>query len=252
MDNVKELLTHRRATADDCNVLVTLINDAYSGQMSHQGWTNEYALNPTPRTNSDLLLNLINNVNNIFLMFFGADDQILKGCVLLSHKSECKTARISLLSVRPDLQARGFGNSILSTAEKPELISYYSRRGFIATGARQRFVPTLSSSGCAVRDDLELCTMRKKQGNGAYLMGQNEKSTDIFIINVSALLPEEECPIQILYITKLPRLRGNKIRLVVPITITFRYKSTENAIASPVGTQPTYVQSPPYTVKSTR
>ena len=181
MANVKELLTHRRATVDDCNLLVTLINDAYSDQMSHQGWTNEYALNPMPRTNPDLLLNLINNVDNVFLVFFGTDDQILKGCVLLSHKSECKTARIGLLSVRPDLQARGFGNYILSTAERyaidswnvewielvvivqrPELISYYSRRGFIDTGTRQRFVPVLSLPGCTVRDDLELCTMRKK------------------------------------------------------------------------------------------
>ncbi|CAF0934168.1 unnamed protein product [Adineta ricciae] len=236
MDIVKELLTHRRATADDCDAMVTLINDAYSGQMSHQGWTNEYALNPAPRTNSDLLLNLINNVNNIFLVFFGADDQILKGCVLLSHKSECKTARIGMLSVRPDLQARGFGSSILSTAEKyainnwnveyieltaivqrPELISYYSRRGFIDTGARQRFVPTLPYSGeenaaiysfIAEADKREIRAPLKEkiqaqqeysqvlqQGNGAYLMEQNEKSTYIFISNVGALLPEEECQI---------------------------------------------------------
>ena len=181
MTDVKEVLTHRIATADDCNALATLINAAYSGQMSQQGWTNEYALNPTPRTNSNLILNMINNVNNIFLMFFGTDDQILKGCVLLSHKLECKTARIGLFSVRPDLQARGFGNSILSTAEKyaidnwnveyiellvivqrPELMSYYSRRGFVDTGDRERFVRTSPTPACVIRDDLETCTMRKK------------------------------------------------------------------------------------------
>ncbi|UJR16610.1 hypothetical protein I4U23_003510 [Adineta vaga] len=182
MGDVKDLLTYRIATVEDCDALVTLINNAYRGPLSHQGWTNEDTLIPTPRTNANLLSSIITNDKNILLVFFGTSDQILKGCVLLTHKPECKTARIGLFAVRPDLQANGYGKFILSIAEKyaidnwnveclelstivqrTELVAYYSRRGFIDTGERQPFVPALSlDQGCTMRDDLELCTLKKR------------------------------------------------------------------------------------------
>ncbi|CAF1520461.1 unnamed protein product, partial [Adineta steineri] len=63
-------------------------------------------------------------------------------------------------------------------------------------------------------DDREICAQLKEkiqaqqeytqalqQGHGAYLMEQDEKSQDIFIINVGALLPGKECRIEIKYVT---------------------------------------------------
>ena len=89
-----------------------------------------------------------------------------------------------------------------------------------------------------------------QQGNGAYLMKQDEKSSDIFIINVGALLPEEECQIQISYVIELPRSHGKYIYLVVPTTISSQYNSTDDAIASPVDTQSSMVN--PHRILSNR
>jgi hypothetical protein len=87
-----------------------------------------------------------------------------------------------------------------------------------------------------------------QQGHGAYLMEQDEKSQDIFIINVGALLPGKECQIKITYVTELPLVSENKIRFVVPTTIAPRYNPSVGGISSPAGTQAKYVQSAPYTV----
>jgi ribosomal protein S18 acetylase RimI-like enzyme len=90
-----------------------------------------------------------------------------------------------MFAVRPDLQARGYGKFILSVAEnyaisnwnveyielgvliqRPELVSYYNRRGYIDTGRRQLFSELPIDSGIIIlRDDLEVCTMRKSVKN---------------------------------------------------------------------------------------
>ncbi|CAF2977358.1 unnamed protein product [Rotaria sp. Silwood2] len=182
-DHSKEIsnsLIYRLATIDDCDSLENLINNAYRGEFSHQGWTNEDKLIPVPRTNANALFDMINNNKYSFLVFFGDVDQILKGCVNLLHKEETKTALIGMLTVRPDLQARGYGKFILSIAEnyainnwnveyieinsivqRPELIAYYTRRGYIDTGRRLPFPIQLSKFDSSMRDDLEICVMRK-------------------------------------------------------------------------------------------
>src|ERR1700722_839243 len=99
---------------------------------------------------------MINSGKYVILIFFGEVDQILKGCINLQHQTETKTAYLGMFAVRPDLQARGYGKFILSVAEnyaisnwnvayiemgvliqRPELVSYYNRRGYIDTGRHQ-------------------------------------------------------------------------------------------------------------------
>jgi Ca-activated chloride channel family protein len=91
-------------------------------------------------------------------------------------------------------------------------------------------------------------TQALQQGHGAYLMEQDEKSQDIFIINVGALLPGKECQIQIIYVTELILINENKIHFVVPTTIAPRYNPLVGGISSPAGTKAKYVQSAPYTI----
>ncbi|CAF1046830.1 unnamed protein product [Rotaria sordida] len=182
-DNRKESsnsLVYRLARIDDCHSLSNLINNAYRGELSYQGWTNEDALIPIPRTNPNQLFNMINSNKYIFLLFFSEVDQILTGCINLQHKEESKTAEIGMFVVRPDLQGRGYGKKILSVAEnyainnwnveyiqlysiiqRPELIAYYTRRGYIDTGQRLPFPIQLSEFDPSMRDDLEICLMRK-------------------------------------------------------------------------------------------
>jgi GNAT superfamily N-acetyltransferase len=133
-----------------------------------------------PRTNTEKMFDMIAGGKNVFLMFFGEADHILKGCINLVHKPESKTAWLSMFAVRPDLQARGYGKFILSVVEnyavsnwnveymqlnvliqRPELIAYYSSRGYIDTGHHETFPIQQLKSGGVSRYDLERCTMRK-------------------------------------------------------------------------------------------
>ena len=87
-----------------------------------------------------------------------------------------------------------------------------------------------------------------QQGHGAYLLEQDEKSQDNFIINVGALPAGKECTIVIAYVTELELFQGSTIRFVVPTTIAPRYNSDQRGIAGPAGTTSKYVQSSPYTI----
>ena len=76
-----------------------------------------------------------------------------------------------------------------------------------------------------------------QQGHGAYLLEQDEKSQDNFIINVGALPPGKECHIHISYVTELDLVQnGTKIRFVIPTTIAPRYNPNKGGISSPAGT----------------
>ncbi|CAF1268248.1 unnamed protein product [Rotaria sordida] len=89
-----------------------------------------------------------------------------------------------------------------------------------------------------------------RQGHGAYLLEQDEKSQDNFIINVGALLPGKECCITISYVSELDLIQnGRTIRFVVPTTIAPRYNPNQGDISSPAGTTSKYVQSSPYTIE---
>ena len=175
-----DLLIYRVATEADCASLATLINSSYRGESSRQGWTNETELLSGQRTNTESVLDMITTDKYVFLVFFGEDDHILKGCIRLLHKPESMTACLSTFAVRPDLQARGYGKFILSVAEnyavntwnaeyvelnvliqKPELVAYYTRRGYIDTGHRQTYSIQQWKSMGALRYDLELCAMGK-------------------------------------------------------------------------------------------
>jgi len=87
-----------------------------------------------------------------------------------------------------------------------------------------------------------------QQGHGAYLLEQDEKSQDNFIINVGALPPSKECTIIISYVTELEFIQGSTIRFVVPTTIAPRYNPDKSGISGVAGTTSKYIQSTPYTI----
>ncbi|UJR19721.1 hypothetical protein I4U23_022855 [Adineta vaga] len=171
-------LTYRVATTLDCDSLVMLVNNSYRGEMARQGWTNENEFIDGQRTTVDAMFKIINSSDSVILIFFDEADKVLKGCVHLQHKSAVKMAYIGMLTVRPDLQRKGYGKMILSSAEKyainewnvdyieitvvllrTELISFYNRRGYHDIGKREPFPPY--EFGIPKRNDLEFCTMRK-------------------------------------------------------------------------------------------
>jgi hypothetical protein len=87
-----------------------------------------------------------------------------------------------------------------------------------------------------------------QRGHGAYLLEQDEKSQDNFIVNIGALLPSKECTITIAYVTELNLINGSTIQLVIPTTIAPRFDPGKGGITSPANTNSLYVQSSPYTI----
>lgn len=85
-----------------------------------------------------------------------------------------------------------------------------------------------------------------RQGHGAFLMEQDEKSNDIFTVNIGSLKPQSTCAIEIYYVQELDLINdGQRIQFALPTVIAPRYASNVGGIQSPASK---YVQSAPYTI----
>ncbi|MEZ0540466.1 GNAT family N-acetyltransferase [Fibrella arboris] len=141
------------ATTDDIPALNQLVNSAYRGDSSRQGWTTEADLLGGIRTTEATLAEQFANPNATILRYV-KDNQLL-GCVYLEQKSG--DLYLGMLTVAPDVQAGGIGRQLLEAAEqyardsqcravtmtvisqRHELIAWYERRGFQPTGVVHPF-----------------------------------------------------------------------------------------------------------------
>ncbi|HUR65236.1 MAG TPA: GNAT family N-acetyltransferase [Chitinophagaceae bacterium] len=143
------------ATASDIPSLVNLLNRAYRGDASKQGWTTEAdMISGEIRTDEEQLKKLLENPEALFLKATNERNE-LEGCVFLD-KREGKLY-LGMLSVDPALQAKGTGKQLMEAAEyyatilecnsifmrvisvRPELIAWYERKGYYRTGETQPF-----------------------------------------------------------------------------------------------------------------
>jgi len=178
-------LVYRTATETDAESIATLVNGSYFGEESNQGWTNQNGMVTGKKTSAESISNMMVNGKGVFLMFFGETDHILKGSIHLIYNQESNSAYLGMFSVRPDLQAQGYGKFILSTAEnyaisnwhvdyiklrvimqRPELIAYYVRRGYSDTGFREPFPKENLKLTTLLRSDLNVGTMSKCVNKG--------------------------------------------------------------------------------------
>ena len=143
----------RTATTADVPALNTLVNSAYRGDSSKKGWTTEADLLEGIRTSETSLQDMIKHPDAVILVLVDADE--IKACVYLEKRAEA--LYLGMLTVRPDLQAKGFGGLLMKAAEerakalgctaiqmsvltaRDSLIDYYKRRGFVDTGERLPF-----------------------------------------------------------------------------------------------------------------
>lgn len=163
------------ALASDIPQLVILINSAYRGDTSKKGWTTEADLIKGERMNTASLTKMLGSTDIIFRKCVDIDHQIV-GCASLEmRKDELYT---SLLTVSPEIQANGIGKLILNDAEaiarkrgltslvldvislRTELIDYYIRRGFEATGKIFDF-PVENEFGSQPLQSLKLVEFKK-------------------------------------------------------------------------------------------
>ena len=142
------------ATIEDAPALATLVNSAYRGESSRQGWTTEADLLDGTRIDVNGLIALIKKSDTIILKY--VDNEKIIACVELAR--EVDWIYLGMLSVNPKLQCKGIGNELLKAAEqealkqnchtifmnvisvREELINWYIRHGYTNTGRRKPFL----------------------------------------------------------------------------------------------------------------
>ena len=143
-----------KATLTDVPELNKLINSAYRGESSKKGWTTEAHLLDGLRIDEATLNGYFEDPNIIILKNTDENGQIT-GSVYLEVRG--RKLYVGMFSVSPLLQGKGLGRELLDAAAnyakqlrchtltmtvistRLELISWYQRRGFKATGETQPF-----------------------------------------------------------------------------------------------------------------
>lgn len=136
------------ATLQHVEELNLLVNSAYRGETSKQGWTTEADLLDGIRTDEEALQETIQRENSWILIYTNAENKIL-ACVHLEKHNE--KLYLGMLTVVPPLQGKGTGKLLLSAAEnfaktlqcksiymtvitdRTELIAWYEKFGYVNT-----------------------------------------------------------------------------------------------------------------------
>ncbi len=144
------------ADASDLPALEHLVNNAYRGENSKKGWTTEADLIKGIRVNEEMLTEMLSHPDAVILKST-ADDGTLEGCVYLDIQGD--RLYVGLLTVSPELQAKGLGKLLLQAGEeygkqknlkgvfmkvltlRPELVAWYERNGYHKTGEAEIFDP---------------------------------------------------------------------------------------------------------------
>jgi ribosomal protein S18 acetylase RimI-like enzyme len=142
------------ANTADAPAINILINAAYRGEASRQGWTTEaHLIAGDTRTDEGTVSKLIQQASSVILVH--CIDGQLNGCVNLQQHDNI--IYLGMLSVSPHLQGAGIGKQLLKAAEeytqqvkctsiymtvisvRSELIAWYQRHGYKDTGERKPF-----------------------------------------------------------------------------------------------------------------
>ncbi len=164
-----------KATIEDVSTLNKLINSAYRGESSKKGWTTEANILEGKRTTEAELIEIIQDQKKTILKY-SENNQII-GCVLLIKKED--ELYLGMLTVSPELQNSGIGKKLMQQAEiyalslglskivmtvisvREELISWYKRKGFVDTGAREPF-PVSDVFSPTLNEPLEFMVLKKR------------------------------------------------------------------------------------------
>ena len=103
-----------KAIIEDAPALDKLVNSAYRGDTSRQGWTTEADLLDGTRTDAAAIADRIKAPGTILLKFVEKNE--IQGCVDLSFQSG--KLYLGMLTVKPDRQGSGIGKQLLKAARK--------------------------------------------------------------------------------------------------------------------------------------
>ena len=169
-----------QACEADYPAIVQLANMVYRGSEEANGWTTESNYIEGPRlTLSQLQQDLKLKPAAQLLKLHETDGLVLLGTVWLEPKTH-DTWYLSLLTIRPDQQARQLGRGLLAAAEayaaergartmrmtvvnvRETLIAWYERRGYGRTGESEPFPYGDDRFGTPLRPDLSFIVLEKR------------------------------------------------------------------------------------------
>lgn len=172
---MKPQISITTATDVDIQEISDLVNSAYRGESSKQGWTTEAELLDGARTDPNSLLQQMMQPGQTILKAIDSTNKII-GCVSLQEKTPL--LYLGMLTVNPHLQANGIGKELLVASEiyakaqgltaiemtvisvRAELIAWYVRKGYVATGETRAF-PTDTKFGIK-KQELQFLVLEKK------------------------------------------------------------------------------------------
>ncbi|MCR1784653.1 GNAT family N-acetyltransferase [Nocardioides carbamazepini] len=172
----------RTATPDDVPALVALVESAYRGDVSRQGWTTEADLLQGQRTDAEEVRRVVGAPDSVVLVALDAEeDGRVAACCHVERRGD--RAYFGLFAVDPTRQGDGLGKKMLARAEevaratwgsthlemtvirqRTDLIAYYLRRGYVDTERRTPFPYGDERFGLPQRDDLEFTLLEKPLG----------------------------------------------------------------------------------------
>lgn len=166
----------RWAKQADAPELCALVESAYRGDVSRDGWTTEADLLEGQRTDAAMMEATLNAPNSHILLFDQGEG--IQACAHLQRTPE--HTYFGMFSVSPNAQGLGLGNRMLAEAERiahvdwqstvmhmtviaqrAELIAWYARRGYQQTGEQKPFPYGDERFGVPLRDDLYFVVLEK-------------------------------------------------------------------------------------------
>lgn len=174
-------LRFRTATTGDIDAIVALVESAYRGDASRQGWTTEADFLDGRRTGADDVAECLERERSRILL--AERDGVMLACAHVAQ--EDGAGYFGMFSVKPDLQGGGIGKHVLAEAERiaraewqlptmrmavidirDELIAFYERRGYHRTGITKPFPYGDERFGLPTRDDLRFEILEKELPHG--------------------------------------------------------------------------------------
>jgi ribosomal protein S18 acetylase RimI-like enzyme len=170
----------RRATPQDVTAIVALVESAYRGDQSREGWTTEAELLDGQRTDAEEI-EAITASEHARIVLAECAGELLGSMLLVPEPG---ALYLGMLAVRPLLQGRGVGRALIGEAERvahaeartclrmtvigqrTELIAWYARHGFALTGEREPFPYGQPRFGLPKRPDLYFAVLEKRLDGG--------------------------------------------------------------------------------------
>jgi len=177
LKNESTSFNFRLADQNDINDIVALVELAYRGEKSKQGWTTEAEFIDGQRTDFDEVSQLMQKTDSVFILCY--QQQELVASVQISKSTDY--CYLGMFAVNPQRQSSGIGGLLLEQAEhharqqwtchlmrmvvisiRQELIDWYRRKGYQPTGKTKPFPYHEPRFGLPKRDDLTLEIYEKK------------------------------------------------------------------------------------------